>query len=84
MMPCNPPITPYSPMLVWIQQHEILMIGSLGAFAHDSLHTRKGGDPRPHESLHMLPSSQTYKNNNKNIILHSNVLGIAWVSWEDY
>lgn len=82
MMPCNPPTFPPHPTLVCPQSLVRRDFGSLGAFSHNSLHTRKGGDSRPYEPLYILPTSQNYKNNNKNILLYYIEFGNFMGCWE--
>ena len=83
MMRSNPPTFPHCPTLVRSLALVQPAFGSLGGFAHDSLRTRKGGDSRPYEPLHILPSSQKEKKDCKNERLTNGNLSVLLGRWED-
>lgn len=73
-----PPIVPLPPSLVGLWSLAPVDFGRLGAFPHDSLHTRRGGVSRLHEPAYILPSSQSSKKVSYVGRLCISALGLFW------
>lgn len=80
----NTPKFPLSPILDCPQAVAITSFGRLGVFALDLSHTRVRGDLRPHESTHILPSSQHNKKVLGEVRMKRLMLFVTLGCWEDH